>query len=502
MAYIFDEPSRTFSEYLLVPGYSSTECRVENVSLQTPVVKFKKGEESAIKMNIPLVSAIMQAVSGDELAIALAKEGGISFIYGSQSIESQAEMVKKVKAHKAGFVTSDANIRPDQTLGELLELKKRTGHSTTAVTEDGTPDGKMLGLVTSRDYRISRMSLDEKVCNFMTPFDKLVYAKAGVTLSEANNILWDNKLNALPIVDENQRLTHFVFRKDYDTHKAYPDELLDEHKRYVVGAGVNTRDYAERIPALVEAGADVLCIDSSEGFTEWQKLTLDFVREKYGDSVKIGAGNVVDKEGFEYLANAGADFIKIGIGGGSICITREQKGIGRGQASAVIEVAKARDEYYEKTGVYIPICSDGGIVYDYHMTLALAMGADFLMLGRYFSRFDEAPTDKLTINGSYVKEYWGEGSNRARNWQRYDLGGDPRMKFEEGVDYYVPYAGSLHDNVNLSLTKVKSTMCNCGALSIKELQQKAKLTLVSATSIVEGGAHDVILKDASNNVIK
>ena len=499
MAYIFDEPSRTFNEYLLVPGYSSTECRVENVSLQTPVVKFRKGEEPAIKMNIPMVSAVMQAVSGDRLAIALAKEGGISFIFGSQSIESQAEMVRKVKAHKAGFVTSDANIRPDQTLRDLLALKERTGHSTTAVTEDGTAEGKMVGLVTSRDYRISRTSLDEKVCNFMTPFDKLVYAEEGVTLSEANDILWENKLNALPIIGKDQRLAYFVFRKDYDTHKEYPNELLDEHKRYVVGAGVNTRDYAERIPALVEAGADVLCIDSSEGFTEWQKITLDFVREKYGDSVKIGAGNVVDREGFEYLADAGADFVKVGIGGGSICITREQKGIGRGQASAVIEVAKARDEYYERTGVYVPICSDGGIVYYYHMTLALAMGADFLMLGRYFSRFDESPTAKLTINGSYVKEYWGEGSNRARNWQRYDMGGDSKLSFEEGVDSYVPYAGPLSDNVRQSLQKVKSTMCNCGVLTIPELQKNAKLTVVSATSIVEGGAHDVILKDASGS---
>lgn len=500
MAYIFDEPSRTFSEYLLVPGYSSTECRVENVSLKTPVVKYKKGQEDCpITMNIPMVSAIMQAVSGDRLAIALAKEGGISFIYGSQSIESQAEMVRRVKSHKAGFVTSDANIRPDQTLAELLELKERTGHSTTAVTEDGTAEGKMVGLVTSRDYRISRMSLDTKVEEFMTPFEKLIYAEEGVTLSEANDMLWDHKLNSLPIVDKNQRLAYFVFRKDYNAHKEYPDELLDQHKRYVVGAGVNTRDYAERIPALVEAGADVLCIDSSEGYTEWQKLTLDFVREKYGDSVKIGAGNVVDREGFNYLADAGADFIKIGIGGGSICITREQKGIGRGQASAVIEVAKARDEYYEKTGVYIPICSDGGIVYDYHMTLALAMGADFLMLGRYFSRFDESPTDKLTINGSYVKEYWGEGSNRARNWQRYDMGGDKKLSFEEGVDSYVPYAGPLSDNVRQSLQKVKSTMCNCGVLTIPELQKNAKLTVVSATSIVEGGAHDVILRDRSGN---
>ena len=499
MAYIFDEPSRTFNEYLLVPGYSSKECRVDNVSLKTPVVKFRKGEESAIKMNIPLVSGIMQAVSGDRLAIALAKEGGISFIFGSQSIESQSEMVRKVKSHKAGFVTSDANIRPDQTLRELLDLKERTGHSTTAVTEDGTAEGKMVGLVTSRDYRISRMSLDEKVCNFMTPFEKLIYAEEGVTLSEANDILWDNKLNALPIIGKNQRLAYFVFRKDYDTHKAYPDELLDGHKRYMVGAGVNTRDYRERIPALVEAGADVLCIDSSEGFTEWQKMTLDFVREKYGDSVKIGAGNVVDKEGFNYLADAGADFVKVGIGGGSICITREQKGIGRGQASAVIEVAKARDDYFRRTGVYVPICSDGGIVYDYHMTLALAMGADFIMLGRYFSRFDESPTAKLTINGSYVKEYWGEGSNRARNWQRYDMGGDSKLSFEEGVDSYVPYAGPLSDNVRQSLQKVKSTMCNCGLLTIPDLQKNAKLTVVSATSIVEGGAHDVILRDTSGN---
>ena len=499
MAYIFDEPSRTFNEYLLVPGYSSKECRVDNVSLKTPVVKFRKGEESAIKMNIPLVSAIMQAVSGDRLAIALAKEGGISFIFGSQSIESQSEMVRKVKSHKAGFVTSDANIRPDQTLRELLDLKERTGHSTTAVTEDGTAEGKMVGLVTSRDYRISRMSLDEKVCNFMTPFENLIDAEEGVTLSEANDILWDNKLNALPIIGKNQRLAYFVFRKDYDTHKAYPDELLDGHKRYMVGAGVNTRDYRERIPALVEAGADVLCIDSSEGFTEWQKMTLDFVREKYGDSVKIGAGNVVDKEGFNYLADAGADFVKVGIGGGSICITREQKGIGRGQASAVIEVAKARDDYFRRTGVYVPICSDGGIVYDYHMTLALAMGADFIMLGRYFSRFDESPTAKLTINGSYVKEYWGEGSNRARNWQRYDMGGDSKLSFEEGVDSYVPYAGPLSDNVRQSLQKVKSTMCNCGLLTIPDLQKNAKLTVVSATSIVEGVAHDVILRDTSGN---
>ena len=497
MAYYFSEPSRTFSEYLLVPGYSSSECVPANVSLRTPIVKFKKGEQSALYANIPLVSAIMQAVSDDKMAIALAREGGISFIYGSQSVESEAAMVARVKAYKAGFIVSDSNIKPDQTLADILALKKKTGHSTVAVTDDGTATGKLLGIVTSRDYRISRMSTEEKVESFMTPFDKLITAPADTTLKEANNIIWDHKLNSLPLVDEDQHLVYMVFRKDYDSHKENALELLDKDKRYIVGAGINTRDYAERVPALVEAGADVLCIDSSEGFSEWQSRTIAWIREHYGDTVKVGAGNVVDREGFRFLAEAGADFVKIGIGGGSICITREQKGIGRGQATAVIEVAAARDEYYKETGIYIPICSDGGIVHDYHVTLALAMGADFIMLGRYFSRFDESPTNKVNIGGTFMKEYWGEGSARARNWQRYDLGGAQKLSFEEGVDSYVPYAGSLKDNVTLTLNKVRSTMCNCGALTISELQEKAKITLVSATSIVEGGAHDVVLKDTA-----
>ena len=501
MAYYFTEPSRTFGEYLLVPGYSSAECRPENVSLKTPVTKFKLGEKPAIEMNIPMVSAIMQAVSGEKMAVALAREGGISFIYGSQSIEDEAAMVRRVKATKAGFVRSDSNIRPDQTLADVLEMKELSGHSTVAVTDDGTAEGKLVGLVTSRDYRVSRMSPDTKVSEFMTPLEKLIYAEEGVTLSEANDIIWEHKLNALPILAKDGRLDSFVFRKDYESHKSNPLELLDDQKRYIVGAGINTRDYKERVPALVEAGVDVLCLDSSEGYSEWQKLAIEWIREQYGDTVKVGAGNVVDAEGFNFLADCGADFVKIGIGGGSICITREQKGIGRGQATAVIEVAKARDEYAKKHGVYIPICSDGGIVHDYHMTLALAMGADFMMLGRYFARFDESPTMKLKINNNYVKEYWGEGSSRARNWQRYDLGGKGKLSFEEGVDSYVPYAGSLKDNVGASLAKVRSTMCNCGALTIPELQEKAKLTLVSATSIVEGGAHDVQLRDSSNNGI-
>lgn len=496
MAYYIEEPSRTFSEYLLIPGYTSENCIPANVNLQTPLVKFGRGETPAMTLNIPMVSAIMQSVSNDTMAIALAKEGGLSFIYGSQSVEDEAAMIARVKSYKAGFVVSDSNVTPESTLADVLSISELTGHSTVAVTHDGSPHGKLLGIVTSRDYRVSRMSQDLQVKEFMTPLEKLITASEDTSLKVANDIIWDHKLNSLPIVDKDGRLLYLVFRKDYSEHKNNPQELLDAKKRYMVGAGINTLDYETRVPALVDAGADVLCIDSSEGYSCWQKKTLAFIREKYGDTVKVGAGNVVDREGFRFLAQCGADFVKVGIGGGSICITRETKGIGRGQASALIEVAAARDEYYKETGIYVPICSDGGIVHDHHMTLALAMGADFMMLGRYFARFDESPTPKLMVNGVYVKEYWGEGSNRARNWQRYDVGGKSKLSFEEGVDSYVTYAGSLRDNVAKSLYKVKSTMCNCGVTTIPDLQKNARMTVVSSTSIVEGGYHDVMLKNS------
>lgn len=496
MAIFLNDVSRTFGEYLLIPGLTTKECVPSNVSLRTPLVKFRGGQKASIELNIPIVSAIMQSVSGSDLAIELARNGGLAFVFGSQPIASQAEMVRKVKKSKAGFVVSDSNLTPNHTLLDVLALRRSTNHSTVGITDDGTPNGKLLGVVTSRDYRESVDALTKPVSEFMTPFDSLTVGELGMTLSDANAIIWENKLNSLPIIDKDQRLQYLVFRKDYDSHKENPLELSNnEDKTLLVGAGINTRDYAERVPALIEAGVDVLCIDSSDGYSVWQYDTIKWIRDTYGDKVLVGAGNVVDKEGFDYLVDAGADFVKVGIGGGSICITREQKGIGRGQATALIDVAAARDEHFQKTGIYVPICSDGGLVHDYHMVLAIAMGADFLMMGRYFARFDESPTKKLKIGSNYVKEYWGEGSNRAQNWQRYDMGGDSALKFEEGVDSYVPYAGKMKDNLALTLGKMRATMCSCGSTSIQQLQESAKITLVSSTSIVEGGAHDVILKE-------
>ncbi|MET4141757.1 IMP dehydrogenase [Pedobacter sp. UYP1] len=495
MAKYLKETSRTFSEFLLIPGLTSFDCVPDNVSLKTSLVKYRKGEKSTIELNIPFVSAIMQSVSDDQMAIALAKNGGLSFVFGSQTIQKQVEMIEKVKQYKSGFVISTANLIAENTLKDVIALKAKTGHSTIAITDNGTANGKLVGIVTGRDYRIGTDLMDKKVKEFMTPFSKLITAKVGITLSEANSIIWEHKLNSLPVVDEDNNFKFFVFRKDYDNHKDNPLELSDETKKLIVGAGINTRDYKDRVPALVNAGVDVLCIDSSDGYSEWQKATLEYIKAEYGDSVKVGAGNVVDKEGFLYLVEAGADFVKVGVGGGSICITRETKGIGRGQATALIEIAEARDQYFEETGIYIPICSDGGIAQDYHMAIALAMGADFIMMGRYFARFDESPTHKVLVNGNYMKEYWGEGSNRARNWERYDMGGSTGLKFEEGVDSYVPYAGSLKDNLDVTVGKIKSTMCSCGFTSIAKFKEDARLTLVSSVSIVEGGAHDVLVRE-------
>ena len=499
MAKILEDISRTFNEFLLLPNLTDERCIPTNVSLRTPLVKYKRGEEAKYYANVPMVSAIMQSVSGEEMGIALAREGGVAFIFGSQSIESQAAMVRKVKKHKAGFVVSDSNVKLGTPLREVIELIERTGHSTVMVTEDGTENGKFLGIVTDKDYRVSRDNMEDPIEKYMTPKENVVWAHEGIDLVEANDIIWEKKKACLPILDEQGNLKYLVFRKDYEERKNNPNSLLDDQKRYIVGAGINTRDYAERIPALVEAGVDMICMDSSDGYSVWQKNTIDFVREKYGDSVKIGAGNVVDKEGFRYLAEAGADFIKVGVGGGSICITRETKGIGRGQASALIDVVAARDEYFEETGIYIPICSDGGIVHDHHITIALALGSDFVMMGRYFARFDESPTRVVKKGNGFVKEYWGEGSNRARNWQRYDMGGAKKLSFEEGVDSYIPYAGRLKDNLAVTVAKIKSTMCNCGSITIPEFHEKARLTLVSEVSISEGSAHDVILKEVENS---
>lgn len=445
-----------------------------------------------------MAAAAMQSVSGADLAIALARKGGCAFIFCSQSIESQAQMVQTVKEHKAGFVESDSNLPPTATLQDAIDLRNRTGHSTIAVTTDGGKHSKLLGLLTSKDIWEFKDDLSLKVTERYTPLDQLVVGEEGITLQDATEKLWRSKKGCLPVVDKAGKLCSLVFRRDYFDHKSNPDELTDSKKRLFVGAALNTHDYKERSEALVSAGVDVLALDSSDGFTEWQKEASLFVREQYGDDVILGGGNVVTAAGFRYLVEeAKVDFVKIGIGGGSICITREQKGIGRGQASAVLEIAEERDKYFQETGMYIPICSDGGLGSDTQIIMALAMGADFVMMGRYFAMTSESPTDLVRYRGRLYKPYWGEGANRARNWQRYKEGGQKGLVFEEGVDAYVPYSGPLGPKVDTTTAKMKSTMCNMGSLTLEEFHSNAVLTRISEMTLVEGGTSSVESFDRS-----
>lgn len=492
MAQVIDDISRTFHEYLLLPGLTRKEHIPSNVSLKVPLTRYAVKDGPRTVLNVPFVSAAMQAVSGDELAIALARKGGCAFIFCSQSIESQSEMVRQVKEHKAGFVESDSNLPPHATLEDAVALRRRTGHSTIAITKDGSKNSRLLGLLTSKDFWEFKDDLKRPISDFFTPVERLIMAEEGISLQEATEKLWKHKKECLPVIDKSGSLKALVFRRDYFDHKSNPDELTDSRKRLLVGAALNTHDYKERATALVAAGADCFVIDSSDGHTEWQAEAARWIKTEFGERVIVGGGNVVTAEGFEYLVESGqVDFVKIGIGGGSICITREQKGLGRGQASAVMDVAAARDAYCQRTGVYVPICSDGGLNSDTNIIVALAMGADFLMMGKYFASTEESPTERITYRGRVYKPYWGEGSNRARNWERYKQSERPELIFEEGVDAYVPYSGPLSDKLNITLAKLRSAMCNAGVLGVKEFHRDARLTRVSELTILEGGTSTV-----------
>jgi IMP dehydrogenase len=499
MARILEEVSRTFSEYLLVPRLTGKKHLVKNVSIAAPVARFRKGKEPPFALNIPFVSASMQSVSGPDMAIALSRLGGLAFIYCSQPIEQQAAMVQRVKMHKAGFVPSDSNVKPTTPLTEAVALIKRTGHSTMPVTHDGSGNGELLGILTDKDFWEFEDDLTRPVSEFMTPKKNVVYGTVGISLLDANILLRKQKKECLPVLDKEGRLHSLVFKKDYIDHMKNPDELLDGKKRLAVGAGVNTHDYRERVPALVEAGADVLCFDSSDGYSEFQKEAALWVRKRYDDKIVLGGGNIVDGDAFRYcVEEAQVDFVKVGIGGGSICITREQKGIGRGQASALMAVVAERDKYLKESGVYVPVCSDGGLANDTQIIIALAMGADFVMMGRYFAMANESPTPRVAIGGRMYKPYWGEGSNRARNWQRYQNENsdvEAGHKFEEGIDAYVPVLGSVREVMAVTTAKLKSTMCNTGSLTLREFAETAVLTRISEQSFVEGGTSNVLTFD-------
>lgn len=480
---IITEPSRTLMEFRLLPGLTSNASILNNISLETPFVYSEKAN-SKYKLNIPIVAAAMQSVSGVKMAIELAKIGGTAFIFCSQTVEQQAQMIRHIKKYKAGFVPPET-VSPDTSIKDLYDLTRKRGYNTFPVVDE---KHRLMGIITKNDYDVKPHG-EKPVKERMIPRSELAVGVDIDNIKEANTLLRETHQSVLPIVDKREKLLYLVFRKDIRNHLDNPYEVTDERKRYLATAAINTHDHEIRVPALIEAGVDVLAIDASDGYSEFQKNTLQWITKNYPDVPVIG-GNVITGEGFDFLVENGALAVKVGMGGGSICITQEQKGTGRGLATAIMKVAEARDAYFKKTGKYIPIIADGGIVNSKDVIVALALGADCAMMGRFFARMDESPTEKVTLRNQVMKPYWGEGSARARDWKanRYH-----QVNFVEGVEGFVQYAGKLRDNMPETLAKIKASMSSVGAANIKELHEKAELEVVSALSIREGQVHDVYL---------
>jgi IMP dehydrogenase len=477
-------------EYRLLPGLTSADCSLDKISLRTPLV-YTLQNDKKFYLNIPLVSAAMQSVSGERMGIELAKLGGAAFIFCSQPIESQANMIRKIKQHKAGFVKPET-VSPEMTIKEMYNIRKETGHSTFPVVDH---HNLFLGLISKWDYEIT-LHAQYFVKDRMIPRKNIEVGINITDLKEANNILLESHKSVLPILDEDGKLLYVVFRKDINDQLDNPLEVHDEKKQLLAVAAINTHDYVERTTVLAEAGVDVLAIDSSDGFTSYQQNVILWIKEKFPHIPVIG-GNIITQAGFKFLVEAGAAAVKVGMGGGSICITQEQKGTGRGLATSIIDVVKARDMYFDQTGKYIPIVADGGVTSTKDITIALALGADYVMMGRYFARMEESPTEKIVVNNRVMKPYWGEGSARARDWinKRYN-----QAKFVEGVEGLVEYAGHLRDNLDETLAKIKSSMSTCGAADLQQFHDKAVLELVSALSIREGKVHDIYMSAESKEI--
>ncbi len=481
----YDGTSRTLHEFLLQPSFVRDDVSVDDVNLVTDFVVSDKG----LKLNIPILTAAMQSVTGPRMARGIAKLGGAGVIYCSQTIEDEARMVREVKRTKAGFVTPEV-LSPEDTLGYAAEKMRTTGYSKFPVTSDGTSNGILLGLLTDNDFDADlhkplavnvRM---RKIEDLDVAYDDKVHDDIKI----ANNRIKEGHHSVLPIIyRDSKRLKALVFRKDMIEHEENPHELLDNDKRYIVGAAINTHDYKQRAPSMIEAGADFLVIDTSQGFSEFVRKTMIYLKKEFSHVPIIG-GNVVTADGFRFLVECGADAVKVGMGSGSICITQEQIGVGSGQATAVKEVSDARDWYLKEKKIYIPICSDGSIITARDMLNALALGADYVMTGGYVAGTDESngPEDivRKDVDGRMMemrgKHYWGEGSNKAKEWSGNRYG---NTRFEEGIETIVPYAGSLKDRLSRALSQVRDGMRKSGSYSIHDLHKNAVLRLVSPTSL-------------------
>lgn len=487
MARVTGQVSQRLSQYLIISGETREGVTANQVKLGVQITP-------ELYMPLSWFSAAMQCVSGAELGIALAQYGGCAVLPRSLSIEDQVAIGRRIKKHKAGFNYDVTTVRPDMAIGKLMEFSRRTGYSSYPVVEGR----KLVGLITEKKYHPGKDG-GRKVQERMIPLPDVVRAEEGILLTEANDLLLSRGVGMLPIVDKDGNFVSAVFYEDIRKHVQFPSEFVDKNMRYRFAGAVSTfKEDLDRAKALMEAGCDILVIDTSHLKGHFGENMIRELKSRFG--VPLVAGNVIDGAGFIQAAEAGADMVKVGQGPGYGCTTREVKRTGRGQATALMEVARARDEYASRTGKRVPICADGGIETAGDMNVAYAIGADALMMGKYFGEFSEsaAPVVKrrvrVTVNGNDMtvtvpfKQYWGEASRRAANIERYGYTSLARF-VPEGGDGLIPLRGSIHDpddGIEIDIAFVKKTMSESGALTPQEFSTRAELELQSEGAKDEG----------------
>ncbi len=473
----------TFDDVLLIPAESNV--LPADIDLHTRLTR-------KITLNIPVVSAAMDTVTESRMAIALAREGGLGIIHKNMSIGAQAEQVDMVKRSENGVITNPFFLGPGHTLAEADELMAKYRISGVPICDNG----KLIGIITNRDMKFET-DMSQLIDNVMTK-DNLVTAPEGTTLQEAREILRRYKIEKLPIVDSENHLKGLITIKDIDKAQVYPNSARDEKGRLMVGAAIGvTADVLERVAALVEAGADVLCLDSAHGHSQNILNCVKRIKSLYPD-VQLIAGNVATADGTRALIEAGADCVKIGIGPGSICTTRVVAGIGVPQITAVYDAARVAAEYD------VPIIADGGIKFSGDIAKAIAAGGNVVMLGSLLAGCEESPGDTEVYQGRQFKVYRGMGSLGAMacgSKDRYFQQNNKKL-VPEGVEGRVPYKGPVADTIYQMMGGLRAGMGYCGCATIDELRSKAQFTQITAAGLRESHPHDIyITKEAPNYTV-
>ena len=466
-----DKVGLTFDDVLLEPRYS--EIVPGEADLRSGLNK--------LSLNIPLIAAAMDTVSGYRMGIAMAREGGFAVIHRNFSIDRQASEVEKVKRSQSGMIIDPITLPPDASVSKAVEIMKNFRISGIPITRNG----KLVGILTNRDLRFIT-DYNQPVNKLMTK-DKLITASEGTTLEEAKSVLQRHKIEKLPIIDRNNKLIGLITIKDIQKAIQFPNSALDEKKRLIVAAAVGTgNDLFERLEALKAIKVDAIVVDTAHGHAKKVLNVVKDIRKKYKDLMLI-VGNVATKEGAEALIDAGSDVVKVGVGPGSICTTRIVAGIGVPQLTAIMDCY----EVTKKRGV--PLIADGGIRYSGDIVKALAAGADAVMIGSLFAGTDESPGEKVIYKGRSFKEYRGMGSEGAMkegSSDRYFQEGQGKF-VPEGVEGLVPYKGNVRDIVFQLVGGIRSGMGYVGATNLKDLKEKAKFRRISFSALKESHVHDI-----------